>query len=104
MTKTTITRNEGEVVGEVPTVDMNDPGHLEAWYGNFAFFDHYRKIVLASCRETERAKALTKGEKITETRLDDLARVSDTYVEFIALHLGGRALREQNVLLSQVLR
>jgi hypothetical protein len=101
---TTITRNGGEVVGTVPAVDFTDPGALEAWYGNYGFFEHYRKVVLASCREMERARALAKSEKVTESRLDDLARVSDTYVEFIAHHLHGRGLREQNVLLSQALR
>lgn len=101
---TTITRNGGEVVGDVPAVDFNDPGSLEAFYGNFGFFEHYRKIVLASCREAERAKALAEGTKLTVDRTDDLARVSDTYVGFITEHLEGRRLREQNVVLSQVTR
>ena len=60
-----------------------------------------RKIVLASCKEVERAKAVASGEKVSEARLDDLARVSDVYVSFIVSNLEGRTKRERNVIDSQ---
>jgi hypothetical protein len=82
----------------VPDFDFNDPAQLEALYGNFGFSDHWRKCILANCREIERAKALNANEKITEARLDDLARLHPSYVDFLIEHLAGRALRERNVL------
>lgn len=85
---------------KVPVCDVSDPGSLEAWYGNFGFFDHWRKVVLANCREIERAKAVTENTKVTEARLDDLARTSDTYVSFLTIHLGGREMRENMVRLE----
>jgi hypothetical protein len=84
----------------LPGVDMDDPGQVEAFYGPGGFVDHLRKIVLSSCREIERAKALASGEKMTESRLDDLAHLHENYVQFIIDHLNGRRLRELNVLQS----
>lgn len=82
---------------KIPVCDVSDPGSLEAWYGNFGFFDHWRKVVLSNCREIERARAVERSEKVTESRLDDLARVSNTYVSFLTIHLGGREMRENMV-------
>lgn len=82
----------------LPDFDFNDPAQLEALFGNFGFSDHWRKIVLANCREIERAKAATTEGKVTEARLDDLARLHPSYIDFITEHLDGRALRERNVL------
>ena len=45
--------------------------------------EHGRKIVLAELRERERTVARKAGEKITETRLDDLARDSRDYRDYI---------------------
>ena len=87
----------GEVVDTLPACNTNDPADLEAWFGNFGFSDHFRKVVLASCKEVERAKAVERNEKITVDRLDDLARTSDAYVSFLVENLNGRRLREQNV-------
>jgi len=84
----------------LPGYDPSDPASLEAHFGNFGYAEHLRKIVLASCKEVERAKAIATGEKITETRLDDLARISDVYVSFIVSGLTGRTLRERNVIAS----
>lgn len=84
----------------MPECDFGDPAQLEAWYGNFGFFEHYRKVVVANCREIERAKAAIDGAKLTVDRVDDLARVSGVYFNFLTIHLNGRILREQNVLAS----
>lgn len=90
----------------IPTWDANDPGSLEAWFGPFSHAEHFRKVVLASARELERAKATAaklrdNDYKLpSETRLDDLARVSDRYVQYLIDTLKGRELREQNVLSS----
>ena len=94
---TTLASPVGEVVAEIPGCNLADPADLEAHFGNFGFFEHLRKIVLANCREIERAKALERTEKVSEARLDDLSRVSDTYVAFIIDNLEGRRRREQNV-------
>jgi len=85
------------VVDRIPICDTTDPGDLEAWYGPFGFVDHFRKVVLSSCREVERAKA---GDKISEAKLDTLAHVNDRYVDFLIESLNGRRLREKNVLAS----
>jgi hypothetical protein len=86
--------------GEAIDFDANDPANLEAWFGNFGHAEHFRKVVLASCREAERAKAVANETKISEARLDDLARTSDKYVQYLVDTLNGRHLREQNVLAS----
>lgn len=79
---------------EVPACDMTDPAHLEAFYGPGGFVDDWRKVVLASCREIIRAKAVATKQRISEARIDDLARLHDNYIEFLVTHLNGRRLRE----------
>ena len=93
---------EGEVVEDygvsgMPMWNSDDPADLEAWFGNFGHAEHLRKVVLASAREAERAKALDSTSKITESRLDDLARVNPRYVQYLIDTLNGRRLREENV-------
>ena len=90
----------GEEIAGLPAWDENDPASLEAFFGNFGHAEHLRKIVLASAREAERAKAVEREEKITEARLDDKARTSDVYVSWIVSSLQGRTARERNVLAS----
>jgi hypothetical protein len=106
----TATQTEREIEGEevvteeygieVPACDFNDPASLEAWFGNYSFWDHYRKVVIANCMELIRAEYARTGEKVTETRLDALARTHDYYKAFLANGLMGRVAREQNVLQS----
>lgn len=79
----------------LPVCDTANPADLEAWFGPFGYADHFRKVVLASCREVARAQAT---EKLTEAKLDDVAHTSDRYVDFLIECLNGRRLREQNVL------
>lgn len=85
-------------IARIPTCDTSNPADLEAWFGNYGYADHFRKVVLSSCREVARAKAT---EKLTEAKLDDLAHTSDVYVDFLIQCLQGRQLREQNVLESR---
>lgn len=82
----------------LPECDPTDAGALEAWYGNYSFFDHWRKIVLANCEEMTRAEYALREEKITETRITTLARLHPSYIDFLREHLDGRRLREQNVI------
>jgi hypothetical protein len=86
--------------GEEVAYDANDPASLEAFFGNFGHAEHFRKVILSDCREAVRAKYAASGEKITEARLDDLARTHDRYVDWLIYTLEGRKLREQNVLAS----
>jgi hypothetical protein len=94
---TTIVDEHGAELADVPAVDFSDPAALEAMYGNYSFFDHYRKVVLASCEELIRGRAAADGEKITEKRIESLARLHPNYLDFLATHYEGRSLREKNV-------
>ncbi len=82
---------------DIPDWSEEDPASLEAWFGSYSFFDHYRKVVLSNCMEIERAKATVAGEKTTESRLESLARLHPNYKQFLADALQGRTAREQNV-------
>jgi hypothetical protein len=92
----TMTETDEALGGNLPGLDLSDPANLEAFYGNFAFFDHYRKSVLAQCYELERAK-VPDGAKVTEARLENLARLNPIYLDFLATHFQGRQARERNV-------
>lgn len=93
---------QGEEIGW----DEHDPASLEAWFGNFGHAEHFRKVVLASAREAARARASLIAEKNagtkmpSEAKLDDMARTSDKYVDYLIATLKGRHAREQNVLAS----
>ena len=97
MTATRFDPSTGEVIDGLPGYDPKDPASLEAFFGNFGYAEHFRKVVLANCREAERARATASETKVSEARLDDLARSSDTYVQFLIDNLHGRTLRERNV-------
>ena len=86
--------------GEAGGYDANDPASLEAFFGTFGHAEPFRKVVLASCREAVRAEYAVKNEKVTEARLDDLARTHPKYVDWLTYTLQGRVLREKNVLAS----
>jgi hypothetical protein len=86
--------------GNLPTVNANDPAQLEALFGNFGMWEHYRKSVLADCRESIRAEYTLKQEKVTEARLDDLSRLHPNYLDLLATGLTGRTQREAYVLES----
>ena len=86
-----------KVSDNLPTCDTNDPADLAAWFGSFGFSDHWRKVVLANCREMVRATNAVGATKISEARIDDLARVSPNYLEFLTDNLHGRRLYEKEV-------
>lgn len=86
-------------VEQIPAIDMDDPGMVEAWFapGSYSHYEHYRKVVLAQCKELIRAKAATNSEKLSETRIDDLSRLHDNYLTYLADSLEGRSIRETMV-------
>lgn len=86
--------------GEDVGYDENDPASLEAWFGNFGHAEHFRKVILSDCREAVRAEYDAKGEKVSEARLDTLARIHNNYVDWLTYTLRGRIARERNVLAS----
>lgn len=83
---------------DVPACDVNDPAQLAAWYGAFGWADHFRKVVLANCREAIRAGMAMQDLKVTEARLDDLSHVHPSYFAFLTTHLLGRVAYEREVL------
>lgn len=79
-----------------PSCDTSDPAQVEAWFGMFGFSDHWRKCVLANCREMIRAQnAVSGGVKLSEARIDDLARIHPNYISFLTENLEGRRIREE---------
>lgn len=81
-----------------PERESDDHAVLAAWYSGFAFNEHYRKCVLAQCRELVRADYALREEKVSEARLDDLGRLHPLYLDYLARHLHGRTLWEQEVM------
>jgi hypothetical protein len=86
-------------VEDIPAIDMDDPGMVEAWFapGSYSHYEHYRKVVLAQCKELIRAKASVDGSKLSETRIDDLSRLHDNYLSYLRDSLEGRSIRETMV-------
>lgn len=82
---------------EIPKCDTTDPADVEAWFGNYGYADHYRKVVLSSCREIIRASAAIAGTKLSEAKIDDAARLHDSYLVFLRDCLDGRRIREEMV-------
>lgn len=80
-----------------PAADLSDPAQVEALFGNYGIWDHWRKVVQAQCMELVRAEYAAKGEKVTETRIDSLARLHPNYIAFLTDGLVGRTARERNV-------
>ena len=80
----------------IPVCDMDDPGQVEAWFapGSYSHYEHFRKVVLAGCRELVRARAAVDAEKLSEARIDDKARLTDNYMQYLTDSLEGRSIRE----------
>lgn len=75
----------------VPKRQSDDNAVLAAWYyGADTLFGHYRKVMLAACKESIRASVTAAGAKMTEGKLDDLAHLHTAYLSFLADHLTGR--------------
>lgn len=54
-------------------------------------------MVLANCREIIRAQASLDNGKLSESRIDDLARTHANYLAFLTTHLNGRRIREDMI-------
>lgn len=61
-----------------PLAALHDPNGRDG-----GMWGHRRKIVLAEAREAVRDELFKKGEKATVDRIDDLARMSIQYRNFI---------------------
>jgi hypothetical protein len=70
---------------------------LAALYSGFAYAEHWRKVVLASCTEAIRAGASLQKQRISEARLKDMARVHPAYLSYLERHLRGRMAWEAEV-------
>ncbi len=79
----------------IPEPDFEDYACLAAWYSGFSWAEQYRKVVLAGCREVVRAGAVLSGQKVSESRLDDLSRVHPAYLAYLEKHLRGRTKWEE---------
>lgn len=88
---------------EIPEPD-DDPAVLAALYAGFAPMEDWRKVVLATCRELVRAQFVAAATRISEARIDDLARTHHCYLEFLAMSLRGKVQWERNVRDSAVVR
>ena len=82
----------------IPDLESDDPAVLAALYSGFSIAEHWRKVVLANCREMIRASMVAAGEKVTESRLDDLARVHGAYLDLLTRLLVGRVSWEKEVI------
>lgn len=83
---------------EIPDPPMEDPAELAAFFSGFAFSEHWRKVVLAQCEELIRAKFTATDTKITETRIQALARLHPGYLTFLDQNLQGRVCWEREVI------
>jgi hypothetical protein len=79
---------------DVPEPD-DDPAVLAALYSGYAYAEHWRKVVLATCKELVRGAAIVTKQRITEARIEDLARQHPSYLEFLTTHLHGRVKWER---------
>lgn len=91
------TARASTVAALAPDRESDDPAVLAAWYSGFAYAETYRKVVLAQCREIVRAKYVLRKERVTEARLDDLARTHPVYLDYLRRHLEGRTKWEEEV-------
>ena len=65
-------------------------GTLRAICGPFGTWEFTRKTLLATLRETQRAKNLALGIKSTEAAIDDVAHAHPDYAAFITLATANR--------------
>ena len=79
----------------VPDRESDEWGVLAAWYSGDRYSEHYRKVTLAHAKEIIRATAAANSEKVSEARIDDLARLHPMYLDYLARHLDGRTKWER---------
>jgi hypothetical protein len=82
----------------IPERETNDYAELAAWYSGFSFSEHYRKVIQSQCQEMVRARYAVAGEKISETRIESLARLEPAYLNYLERQLYGRILWEREFL------
>lgn len=82
-------------VEDIPTCDFNDPASLEAWFGRNHLHADIRKVVLALCREIERARLESEGVRYTVDKVDDRARLNKIYTNYLLMCLEGTRIRDQ---------
>jgi hypothetical protein len=70
---------------------VSQVARLRAIYGPGGTFDAQRKIELSKAAAVVRAQATLEGKKVTEAYLDEMAHVSEGYVQFIAAATSARA-------------
>lgn len=80
---------------DIPACDFNDPAALDAWFGRNNMAEHWRKCVLALCRDMERARFEGAGVRYTVDKVDDAARQNPIYVKWLLQCLEGARLREK---------
>jgi hypothetical protein len=95
----TVSADGDRLNGREPKIDFTDPASLEAFYSGFqaSFCEHWRKVVLANCKELVRARFVVANEKISEARIDDLSRLHDHYLDYLIKHLEGKTEREVSI-------
>ncbi len=82
----------------LPPCDMTDAADVEAWFESkqYAVGEHVRTMVKAQCKELIRAEYAARGEKISDGRTDDLARLHPSYLEIVKDLLVGRRTLNQD--------
>lgn len=86
-------------IPELPDPDTATDAELFAWYGNYGFFETFRKIRLASCRSIVRAQHVANGgKKPAEDQIDEEARQHELYVGLSIKGLWGRVAYERAAL------
>lgn len=85
--------------GDVDAPDFDDdPAVLSAMFGGYEpMAAVWRKVILASAREIVRASSAINGKRLSEARIDDLARVSKEYLAWLERALRARIMWERNV-------
>lgn len=85
--------------GSVDAPDFDDdPAVLSAMFGGYEpMAAVWRKVILASAREIVRSSAAISGTRLSEARIDDLARVSSEYLTWLERSLRARIAYERNV-------
>lgn len=79
---------------------------LAALHESGGLWEHTRKIVLADAREQVRGDFFKKNEKISEARIDDLARLTTTYQDYIQTGQEARTEyhRQKNIRIEHYIR
>lgn len=86
-------------IPELPNPDTATDAELFAWYGNYGFFETFRKVRLSTCRSIVRAQHTANGgKKPAEDQIDEEARQHELYVALLVKGLGGRIAYEREAL------